>query len=255
LGDQSVSTNILANEIGKDQGLTAKVLSIANSPLYGLQRKVTSLEFAIIVLGFKEMSDIVTAVSLTDAIKVTGDKFFNQNDFWIHSLVVGTTAKNISQNLGHLDIGSDDFVAGILHDIGIQILFKFFNTQFRQVVSLVKDKNYKIENAEIEILGLSHQDIGKFLANKWNLPDVLGDVLCHHHKPSTSSNNKVIPSIVHLADYMTQKFKIGGFYWDENMLLDEDIVSVLDFKNSSELENFIQNYKNLYLQTATSAKI
>lgn len=255
LSDPSVSTNILAGEIGKDQGLTTKVLSIANSPLYGLQRKVTSLEFAIIVLGFKEMSDIVTAVSLTDAIKVTSDKFFNQNDFWIHSLVVGTAAKHISHHLGHYDIGSDAFVAGVLHDIGIQILYKFFNTQFRQVATLVNDKSYKFEDAEKEIFGLTHQNVGKFLADKWNLPEILGDVLQHHHKPSESNKTKVIPSIVHLADYMTQTFQVGNFYWDDDMKLDEGINKELNFKSSTELDNFIQDYKDLYLQTATSTKI
>jgi HD-like signal output (HDOD) protein len=254
LSDPSVSTNVLAREIGKDLGLTTKVLSIANSPMYGLQRKVTSLEFAIIVLGFKEMSDIVTAVSLADAIKVTNDKFFDQNEFWIHSLVIGTAAKNISQNLGHYDIGSDAFVAGVLHDIGIQILYKFFNAQFKSIVTLVRTKNYSFENAENEVLGLTHQEIGQFLSNKWNLPDVLGDVMHFHHKPILSTNNKVVSSIIHLADYMTQKFQIGGFYWDENIQLDEEINKVLGFHSVAELDTFTQNYKDLYLQTATSIK-
>lgn len=254
LNDPSVSTNLLANEIGKDIGLTTKILSIANSPMYGLQRKVTSLEFAIIVLGFKEMSDIVTAVSLADAIKVTNDKIFNQNEFWIHSLVVGTAAKNISQNLGHYDIGSDAFVAGVLHDIGIQILYKFFNSQFKSVVTLVTAQNYNFADAEKEILGLTHKEVGQFLANKWNLPDVLGDALHYHHKPSLSGSNKVVPSIIHLADYMTQKFQIGGFYWDENYQLDEEINHILGFQDIEELDNFIQNYKDLYMQTATSIK-
>ncbi|MCX6152173.1 MAG: HDOD domain-containing protein [Ignavibacteriales bacterium] len=254
LNDQAVSTTALTNEIGKDQGLTAKVLSISNSPLYGLQRKVTSLEFAIIVLGSKEISDIVTAISLADVMKFTNDKYFNQDEFLAHSLLVGTASKNICQTLGYFDIGSDAFVAGVLHDIGIQILYKFFNTQFKLVVNLVKEKKIKFALAEKEIFGLTHQEVGKFLGDKWNLPGSLVDVLNYHHNPGISNNNKAIPAIVHLADFMTQKFQIGGFYWDEGIELDESVIEILKFEKMDGLESFIKNYQDLYYQSAAASR-
>ncbi|MGE5499486.1 MAG: HDOD domain-containing protein, partial [Syntrophothermus sp.] len=184
------TTSGLAKIIGKDQGLTTKILSIANSPLYGLQRKVTTLEFAIIVLGFKEISDIVTAISLANTIKVVTDKDFDQNDFWVHSMVVGSAAKNISQNLGHLDIGSDAFVAGTLHELGIQLLHNFLHPQYIEIYNKAQNKTSTFFAAEEEVLGLTHQDVGKFLSEKWDLPAVLCDILQNHHTPSQAKENK-----------------------------------------------------------------
>lgn len=254
LRDASVTTYSLASLIAKDQGLTAKILSVANSPLYGLQRKVTSLEFAIIVLGYKEISNIVTAVSLADAVRITSDKDFDQVDFWIHSMVVGTASKGIAQNLGFLDLGSDSFVAGVLHDFGIQVLHRFLHPQFVTIIDKV-DSSIGFLEAEDSILGLTHQEIGKFLAEKWNLPGLLCDILQYHHTPNKSHDNKIISSIVHLADYMTQKLQVGCFYWDNGMQLDKEIINILHFNSEEDLEKFINDYKDLFIQTANSIRL
>ncbi len=255
LEDPMMSTYALSSEIGKDQGLTAKVLSIANSPMYGLQRKVTSLEFAIVVLGYKEMSDIVTAISLADTMKVTTDKYFNQEEFWLHSLVVGTAAKNISHNLGHLDIGSDAFVAGILHDIGIQIIHKFLHPKFIEIIELVKNENMFLLDAELDVLGLTHQDIGGYLAVKWNLPETLISPISFHHHPVNAQTYKTITAIVHLADYMAQFHKMGSFNYGPELTLDESIIDILKFSNIEEVGEFILNYKDLYTQTIASIRL
>jgi len=255
LSDPTISTYSLSAEIGRDQGLTAKVLSIANSPLYGLQRKVTSLEFAIVVLGYKEMSDIVTAISLADTLRVTTDKYFNQEEFWAHSLVVGTASKSIAHNLGHLDIGSDAFVAGVLHDIGIQILHKFLHPKFIEIIELVNQKNIFLLEAEKEVLGLSHQEIGEYLAVKWNLPETLISPIRYHHEPVNAQSYKTITALVHLADYMTQFHGLGNFNWGPELTLDESIIEILKFKNIDDLNEFILNYRDLYSQTINTTRL
>lgn len=255
LQSPNVTTSSLAKLIGKDQGLTTKILSIANSPLYGLQRKVTSLEFAIIVMGYKEITDVVSALSLAESLKVSSDKSFNQADFWVHSMVVGTAARGISQTLGFMDIGSDAFVAGVLHEIGIQLLYKFFNKDFLHILENVRFNNFAYLETEKDVLGLTHQEIGRFLAEKWNLPKTLCDVLNHHHLPSESEENKVIASIVHLADYMTQKFQIADFYWDLNMNLDKEIIKILQFNYEENLDRFIKDYRELFFQTASTMRL
>lgn len=256
LHDQTANTNTLATLIGKDQGLTAKILSVANSPLYGLSRKVTSLEFAIIVLGFKEISDIVTAISLNDAIKASSDKYFDQNEFWVHSMVTGTAARGIAQSLGYLDMGSDAFVAGVLHELGIQVIHRFLHPQYIQIMELVcSNPEMDYMEAEMEILGLTHQDAGRFLAEKWNLPDVLCDTLSFHHLPGSMKVNRVLPAVIHLADYMTQRFQVACVPWDRNISLDRDIIDILQFSSEENIEKFIVDFEELFIQTANSIRI
>ena len=109
-----ISINKISKIVGKDQSLTLKILSIANSPLYGLRRIVTSIDNAVLVLGIHEVKSIVTSLKMTSSIKTSPDKYFDPNKFWHHSMVVGILAQRISKDLG-FNFEGDGFVAGMLH--------------------------------------------------------------------------------------------------------------------------------------------
>jgi len=250
LNSPSATTLKLAELISKDPGLTTKILTVANSPLYGIKRKVSSIEFAIIVLGQQEIKDVVTAISLADSFKITPSPNFDPIEFWIHSMVTGSAAKNISQNLG-FSFGSDAFVAGILHDMGILVIHNFMQPDFQKIAALSRTKDISLIDAEKEVLGLTHQEIGKFLAEKWNLPIQLCDTLNYHHNPSLSST-KELTTIIHLVDYMTQILGYGKLQWDDGTELDPSVLDTLRFKNREDLDTFIADYKDLFELTASS---
>ena len=254
LNDSKTPTNQLAEIISKDQGLTSKILAVANSPLYGIKRKVSSIEFAILVLGFQDIRNIVTALSLADSIKTAPSKFFDPYEFWLHSMVVGTAAKGISLNFG-FDFGSEAFVAGILHDIGILVIYKFFNPEFNQIIDIINSEKISMLEAEKKALGITHQEIGKFLSEKWELPYILCDSLNYHHRPMKTLENKYFVSIIHLVDYMTQKLGVGNFYWDKDFELDPGIIELLNFPSEEALDNFIADYDEMFRVTAESLKI
>ena len=254
LGDSKTATNQLAEIISKDQGLTSKILAVANSPLYGIKRKVSSIEFAILVLGFEDIRNIVTALSLANSIKTDPSKYFDPYEFWIHSMVAGTAAKGISLNFG-FDFGSEAFVAGILHDMGILVIYKFFNNEFNQIVEISKTENINILEAEKRVLGITHQEMGKFLGEKWDLPAVLCDALNYHHRPLTAVENKYFVSIIHLVDYMTHKLGVASFYWDKDFEFDPGVIDLLNFPSEEALDNFIVDYEEMFKVTAESLKI
>lgn len=254
LNNPSAAPNQLAALISKDQGLTARMLTIANSPLYGIKRKVSSIEFAVLVLGLQETKDIVTALSLVDSFSIQNDTDFNSMEFWIHSMVVGTAAKSISQTLGY-QIGGDAFVAGILHDLGIMVIYKFLHPQFKEILNLSNSTGSPIIVSEREVLGMTHQEVGKYLAEKWSLPLQLCESLNFHHTPILAKESREMTAIVHLCDYMTQKFNIAGFYWDAGIELDESIMEILKFKSKAELNDFIYNFEEDFRVTAESIKI
>lgn len=243
------SAHALSGVIIKDPGLTTKLLAIANSPLYGIKRKVSSLEFAILVLGFQEIKNIVTALSIADSFKIASDKNFSPLDFWIHSMVTGSAAKGISQHLG-FDFGSDAFVAGALHDMGILVIHKFFNPEFQEIASADN-----ILKAEYDILGMSHQETGRYLAEKWQLPLSLCDALLYHHRPSESQKNAEFVSVIHLVDYMTKRLNTASFYWDKQLEFDEEVLSILNFKSAEELDDFIEGYAEMFSVTAAAIHI
>jgi HD-like signal output (HDOD) protein len=255
LNNPRTTTSELVQLIGKDQGLTTKILSIANSPLYGLQRKVSSLEFALIVLGFKEIGDIVIAISMADAVKMKAEDKFNFMDFWTHSMIVGAGAKGLAQTLGLYDLASDAFVAGTLHDLGSQLIFRYFSKEYDNLLQAQIDGLEDHLNLEYSLIGMSHQEIGRFLAEKWNLPKELCEVMQFHHTPSKAVINPPLVSLVHVADYITQKLQIASFSWDNNFILDEAVIEILNLISREKLEEGIEEYRELYAMSAAGISI
>ncbi len=239
----------LARLIGKDQGLTTKILAVANSPLYGLQRKVSSLEFALMVMGTEEISRIVTAITLSDSLRFQSRENFKYIDYWKHSMLVGTAAKDMSIRLGFSDLCGEAFLAGILHDVGIQVIAQYFEKEYEEILEMVKEGS-KFYNAEKEVLGVGHDAISVFLSQKWKLPESLTDAIQFHHHPSESVNNKALASIVHLADSMTQEFKVGDCIWDKKLSFDGNVVEILKFESAEIMSHFVSEYNEVFIDTA-----
>ncbi len=241
----------LARLVEKDQGLTTKILAVANSPLYGLQKKVASLEYALMLMGTNETVRIVTAISLSESLKIKSTKDFDYMEYWKHSMVVGMAARDMSIRLGFSDLFGEAFLAGMLHDVSIQVFAQHFSNEFEEIIKETKEGKKFFEN-EKDILGISHDYIGSLLVQKWKLPEVISEAIEFHHVPSSAPNNKILCSLVHLADSMTQEFKIGNCFWDRNLSFDGNAVEILKFKSAEEMVIFVSDYREIFQDTAES---
>jgi putative nucleotidyltransferase with HDIG domain len=254
LENPNTSAAELGTIISKDQGLVTKILRVANSPLYGLPRKVSTIEFAIVILGFTHIKNIVIALSALEAFNTKSVENWDRKAFWIHSIMVASVAKCIAEEIGYRKSG-EAFIAGLLHDLGISVIQRFFPKDFKEILELTENQGIRILNAEEKVLALSHGEIGQYLSDRWNLPESLGETILHHHKPSDSENHKVVSSIIHLADYLTQRFQLGDFKWDTNMDLDENIIDILKLGDDQNLNNMIHRYEELLNDQLESIKI
>jgi putative nucleotidyltransferase with HDIG domain len=252
--DPKSSAAQLGQLISKDQGLVTKILSVANSPLYGIPRRVSTIEFAIVILGFNHIKNIVIALSMMEAFKDIGDTKFDQKSYWEHSLLTATAAKRIADDLGFA-LSGEVFTAGLLHDLGIPIIYKYFNKEFKAIEKAVGAGGQNYYQAEIEALGVSHNELGELLLDRWNLPERLRNVVRHHHKPSGADTEKEVAALVHLADYMTVKFGIGNYKWDQGFELDENVIDILNLGSPEYLENFTETYKSLFESQIESIKL
>jgi HD-like signal output (HDOD) protein len=245
LDNPRTSAGDLGKLISKDQGLVTKILAVANSPLYGLPRRVSTIEFAIVILGFDHIKNIVIALSMMEAFKGSNEKGWNRQSYWNHSLLTAMASKRIADDLGYRKSG-EVFTAGLLHDLGISVTQRFFNHDFKKINEMVESQQMSYMSAEKLVLGLTHEEIGQFLIEKWNLPAVLGDAVLFHHQPSLAEVNKPLAAIVHLGDYLTQRFMIGNVDWDENIGLDPRIIEILKLGDETYLDNLINSYEQLY---------
>jgi len=245
LDNPNTSATDLGNIISKDQAMVAKVLMVANSPLYGIPRKVSTVEFAIVILGFNHIKNIVVALSVMDAFQNSSKENWNRTKFWTHSLATGVLSKRIAGDLGYGKTG-EAFTAGLLHDIGISAIQRYFPKEFKEILKFVEKEGTRYSVAEKSILGLTHDEIGQFLINNWNLPETLGQAVRYHHQPTLAEDDKVLPAIIHLADFMTQKYQQGDFDWDENIQLDTGLIDILSLGDYNYLNSIIDSYEDLF---------
>lgn len=250
LDDPSTNTTELSRIIGQDQGMSTKILSIANSPLYGLPRKVSTIDFAILIIGYQDIKNIVVALTMVESFKNKSDKLFDQKSFWRHSVVTGAAAKRLAEDLGYR-IGSEAFVAGLLHDLGIPVMHKYFHSAFEMITNEFNEGQDTLNDIELKHLGMSHAEIGRYLASKWNLPVHLCETVENHHNPSKSIDADVLTALVHLADYMTQKLELGDFNLDSNYQFDNNVTKTLKI-DDQDIDQFIESYRNLFIEEMNS---
>ena len=122
--DPKTSASILGRMISNDQGLVTKILTIANSPLHGIPRRVATIDFAIVVLGFNQVKNIVVALSMMETLKVLGNRKFDQTKYWVHSILTAAAAKRIADDLGYQTSG-EVFTAGLFTILGYQLFTNF----------------------------------------------------------------------------------------------------------------------------------
>jgi putative nucleotidyltransferase with HDIG domain len=209
VNDPKSSAKDLARVITDDQVLTVRLLKLVNSSFYGFPQRISTVTGAIVLLGFDAIRNLLLTTSVFDLFANRNrQKKQDQERFWDHSLGCAVGAKVIGNYLRHDKI-EELFVSGLLHDIGKIVEMMFLPDEFSKIVAAVKRDNILMTTAETNVLGYNHAEVGKLLAEKWNLPVKLVQVIAHHHQPDNAGSFAVEAAIVHLADIFCRALNMG----------------------------------------------
>ncbi|MCX5768880.1 MAG: HDOD domain-containing protein, partial [Candidatus Hydrogenedentes bacterium] len=203
-GDPAVAVSQISEHVQRDPGLTAKILKVSNSAYYGMKQHVGSLKLALVILGVREVRNIVLGISVLEQLQ---DQAFQDSivmrDFWTHSVTVAALTKRLGAAFA-LGLQGEDFTSGLLHDMGKMVLFRQLGSAYQQIFIAAEGVSSKFCELETETFGFDHADAAAALAIHWNLPVSLADSLwCHHpapHRPLDQAENPRLAASVCIAN-------------------------------------------------------
>lgn len=209
LADPDTDARTLAEVIQYDQVITANVLKICNAPYFGLSRKVSSLQEALVVIGDETLKDIIITSSSARFYKgeVGAGYELEQGELWRHSVAVGILAKNLVGKIKEVDNGSA-FTAGLLHDIGKRFLSSFVSDDFQRIMDKVTQEQCSWVEAEKEIIGITHAELGGIILKRWEFPEDIQRAVMSHHDPD-ALGKEPLTALVALANALVISMGIG----------------------------------------------
>lgn len=194
---EDIEVEEIARQISHDQALSARVLRVANSSFFGLQNKVATIQEAVVVLGFRAVRSMVLAIGMGGAFRTDQCKGFNAGAQQRHSIGTSMVAWHLSDMAGcNRDLA---FTAGLLHDVGQLALASNFSVEYAETIAFQRKHDLFITDAEREILGTDHAEVGGLLAEIWHFPEPLRQAVADHHDP-VRAGAESLANLMHVAD-------------------------------------------------------
>lgn len=220
LGDPKAQMSEIAMQISNDVALTAELLKQVNSAAFALSVPCKNISDAVKLLGIRGIKNMLFTVgSLKTFASVSG----NNGKLWKHAYQVAFYSYNIAMNFCAKDraVVEDSYVCGLLHDMG-KIIFESAHPDYLESVkSICNAKGISSELFEKIVSGVNHGEIGARIAEKWNFPESLVEVIRYHHSPENArERDRLLVSLVNLADAIShyQEFELEYYQFDPDVL-------------------------------------
>ena len=196
------TTEQVAKLISMDQVLSAKVLKMVNSPVYGFPGRISSIGHALVLLGFNVLRSIIVSTSVFEVMTE------NMVGLWEHSLGCAMACGSVARMLKLKD-AEEYAVAVLLHDLGKVVATVQLPDLKSEIEQTVAERDISYLEAERAVMGFGHDRINAWLADHWKLPANIKEGLSYHHKPHQAQLYPEMACVVHIGDFMARVFEYG----------------------------------------------
>ncbi|MGA7276511.1 MAG: HDOD domain-containing protein [Desulfocapsaceae bacterium] len=240
--------------VATDPVLSGQLFKLVNSAHYALVSEITSLSRAITLLGFNTVKTLaLSAVVIKAVSKAMKTRNLPVAGFWTHSISVGVAALLLDQARHAGSADRDDYLlGGLLHDLGKV----FFGSEYQEVLTMVENEPLSLIEAEQQVLGIDHQEIGLLIARKWNFDENL--IRCigfHHNPPVAEGQDRQQVTFIALGDVYSNIYDLGysgNFYPSEAGL--KQLLSRVDLR-LSEFAGIRDSFEDEYLKARVFLQI
>lgn len=188
--------------IQKDLSIATKVLHVANSAFYGL-KNCTSLEQASVTLGLDTLQDILLTISIINTMKWKGTQTKSLQNIFLHALIMNSYLPKLYRYKPEYHYYKTFPSVGLTYDVGKIIILQYYSDRFKSIMDHLKSNpGMGFYEAELELgfYNITHQEIGAFFLDYWNLPEIFVETALYHHTPQNSSTQ--YRDIIELTNYI-----------------------------------------------------
>lgn len=191
----------IAHVISQDTNLSARLLKLVNSSFYGLRGRVDTISRAITIIGTSDLRNLAITTATAEVFTGIPPELVNMDQFWRNSVSTGVIAKELA-SCSHVLHPERLFVMGMLHDVGKLVIYQSLPELARDLHFVIDGDERLLLEAEQDILGFTHQNVGYELFKLWRLPTGICDTARYHHQPFDSSEFALEAAIIYLADQL-----------------------------------------------------
>lgn len=203
LSDPDSALSDVTELLSQDQSLMALIIKVSNSVLYRTDHFVSTLHDAVNRLGTKAVRSLVLTASTRSLFPKNNKQLeIVSHSLWQHSKECGLISRRVAEEAGYSD-PEEAFIGGVLHDIGKLAMMQKFPQEYMMIKKMQAAENTSSIEAEKQILGFCHDELGALLMKKWNMPQELQACVRGHHAPGRAGEMELIVSITAVADYLS----------------------------------------------------
>lgn len=181
-GSTMTAVQDIENAIAIDPGFSSKILMLANSAYYALPRKLTSIREAATFLGFKTIRQLAMTVGVFDMFVGKNDTgSLRRRTWWRHAVDSAMCCQSLAKMIRTVS-PDEAYSCGLLHDVGKPLLDRYGNGNYNEVETL-ESVGCDPLDAEIQVFGCTHVEVGAAAAQLWRFPQALCECVAFHHSP------------------------------------------------------------------------
>ena len=216
LRDPNKGTNAAAALIQDDPAMMFRILKVVNSAYYGLPNHIDNIRQAVMLLGFEAVKRLALTTAVFSTFRMQeGRRDFDREAFWRHSISTSVAMQALHETIlprlkPSLITAEALHLTGLTHDIGKIVYEQHFHSDFMEAIQLAENRNIPLCQAEAEVMGIDHAELGAWLGRKWNLPEQIVTAIRWHHAPAKANPlHHDIAHICHIANYICNQEHLG----------------------------------------------
>jgi uncharacterized domain HDIG len=238
LNDPESKLSMIAAYISNDVALTADLLKLVNSAAFAMSKKCTSITEAVKMIGIRGIKNLLFSVG---SLQILGNRTEEQQSLWKHSYQTAFFSYNLSRNLLHNRIVTEDaYVCGLLHDLGKIIFSTMYPDVLEKIQQLKIDHNIPDRVFNALLSGINHADIGAALAEKWSFPPALINAIRYHHAPDCAPEEfRTLASTVCMADLMIHYLAGSVEYYQ----VDRKLLDIFNITSEAQFQKVCNSFQ------------